>query len=747
MIIQAVQAENLFKYTTLSLAGLEGKRRILLSGPNESGKTAVIEAISLGLFGRTASHETTQLAKVIKWGENNASVTVTFLGRHNQSHTVYRYFDSTGASQASLSPAGAEEPVAKGVEAVNAAVINLVGFDFQHYIDTLCLTQSAVTGGCQASTIKSLAGVAELDDLTSALEDEIHATQQQGEEDEAQIQALEEQVDLLDLDEQALDTLARQKTDAEAQVVAIDADKTRWQTFVTEMQLTRATIESAALRLLQCGMDSTLDAWQGRIKNLAQSLDALDTVCQKNQVEMEISPVQGLRARVDALQERFSALTHMMASVTKDRQNLMVWLGDAPGGLNAVTRQKETTRIREEQTQFAKQRTRNGRWGLLALIVALLVGGSAGLLYFRPESTPALTIATLLQTHVPGWNPSMAVYLLGTAGLFLIVALRGISRSFSLRGRMANHHLQLETIEARARDAREQVQTIDAAFQEPLPKQVATLTQLEMFEWVTGLLKWADSVGSVLLNAKANKKFLSEFQGELEAFRQELATYESDIAHQMEASHSEQTQHEENILQLDAQMETEKERRAQDQALRAQIAEREAGRAKQAHVIQVRRVACDLLKGACQGLSLRFNQELLRFIAGTAPLFTQDRYQHIRIDDGMNVAAFSTIKNDFVDFCEISTGVRYQLLLAVRMALVQALTARTDSAPQCVVLDEPFVFFDRQRVRESLKALPLVSEEIAQLWIIAQEHDEANMDTSLDVHLRCTVEEDALIVA
>ena len=746
MIIQALQAENLFKYSAISLSGLAEKGRIFLSGPNESGKTAVVEAICLGLFGRTVAYGASQLAKVVKWGENQASVTVTFLGRDEQSYSVFRYFDSTGQSQASLIQKGQEEPLVKGVEGVDTAVTALIGFGFQHYMDTLCLNQSANHSSTQEQTIKSLAGVADLDGLAHELDDEREASQAQIVDRTNQIQTLQTELQELNLNEEQLGHLEQQKATVAEKVDALQSDRDRWTSFVTEMQQAANTIEETALRLLKCDMETTLDGWNGRTKLLGQAITGLGTVCQKNQVEMEVSPTAGIHTWSTEMEQRLSEVTSLIRSVDQERLELAQWLGDVPATPGSETLQASTERLKDALKKFDRKRTMNSRFGLFALLVSLLVAAVGGVLHFQSDTSHAQMLLSQIQTLDPTWDVSMTVYLFVFAGIFLVGAMRGITQSFRLRGQINSHHHQLDTMRSRAKTARQTVQTIDAAANDPLARQIATLSQLGRSPWIGELVQWADMDGAVFLDEKSQKALLATLHKQLDGFRQEIFAYHTEVSEQIEAARQQQEQNSAHVLSLADQIESEKERRALDHSLRTQIADLHTENQHQEQGIAVRRVASDLLKGACKGLSLRFNQELRRFIAKSAPLFTQGRYQHVRIDEHLNVAVFSTDKNDFVDFNEISTGVRHQLLLAVRMALVQALTSRTNSAPQYIVLDEPFVFFDRQRIRESLDALLKVSDQIVQVWIVAQEFEEGGA-LPTDLHLPCLFEEDSLVMA
>ena len=74
-----------------------------------------------------------------------------------------------------------------------------------------------------------------------------------------------------------------------------------------------------------------------------------------------------------------------------------------------------------------------------------------------------------------------------------------------------------------------------------------------------------------------------------------------------------------------------------------------------------------------------------------------------------------------MDLEEISSGTQRQIMLAVRLALAQELVNSTQGGRQFIFLDEPFAFFDQERTRSALKVLPDLSNEISQVWIVAQE--------------------------
>ena len=120
--------------------------------------------------------------------------------------------------------------------------------------------------------------------------------------------------------------------------------------------------------------------------------------------------------------------------------------------------------------------------------------------------------------------------------------------------------------------------------------------------------------------------------------------------------------------------------------------------------------------------------------AETLPLFTEDRYQHIKLDDELAVKVFSKDKGDFVSFDEISSGTQRQVMLAIRLSMSQLLARSTVGGAQFVFLDEPFAFFDEERTQHALQTLPKLAA-LPQKWLVAQHFPE---NANFDRHIACS---------
>lgn len=159
------------------------------------------------------------------------------------------------------------------------------------------------------------------------------------------------------------------------------------------------------------------------------------------------------------------------------------------------------------------------------------------------------------------------------------------------------------------------------------------------------------------------------------------------------------------------------------------------------HLLDVKNVAVELLESAGHHLSHKFNQSILKLAGDALPSFTQGRYKHLKIDDTMNVRVFSSEKGDFLDLDEVSSGTQRQIMLSLRLAMSQALINAIECSPQFIFLDEPFAFFDQERIRDTIATLPSFSKDIKQIWLVSQEFPEA---INADLHIECNRDKPAL---
>ena len=199
----------------------------------------------------------------------------------------------------------------------------------------------------------------------------------------------------------------------------------------------------------------------------------------------------------------------------------------------------------------------------------------------------------------------------------------------------------------------------------------------------------------------------------------------------------------ERIEELDLEKEEIRKREHEIQELRDQVDTLATQtRQHEAH-IETLQLGMYLLRETCRNIYSRFNQVLSKYTGKVMPKLTDNRYKQMQIGDDLGVRVFSQDKNDFGELEEFSSGTQRQMLRAVRMAMSKALIEAVEQDRQFIILDEPFAFFDRERIRASLAALPKVDKRLDQIWIITQEFEDLS---PFALHIECTRENEELIV-
>ena len=161
-----------------------------------------------------------------------------------------------------------------------------------------------------------------------------------------------------------------------------------------------------------------------------------------------------------------------------------------------------------------------------------------------------------------------------------------------------------------------------------------------------------------------------------------------------------------------------------------------------AHQLKVLKLAMELLEGTTERLAGAFNRELRQGTAEILPTLTQNRYEHVKLDNNLDVEVFSAEKGDFMTFDEVSSGTQRQILLAVRLVMSRALARDAVRDSQFLFLDEPFAFFDAERTRAGLNALRQFTH-LPQVWVIAQEFP--LQTDALARHILCKAQQQVLV--
>ncbi|RME70210.1 MAG: SMC family ATPase [Planctomycetota bacterium] len=139
MIVRRLLAEGFMRFERIELGPLPPRGRFAITGPNESGKSTIGEAICFALFGRSVKSDLTDLSQVVGWEAERARV-VLELASAGASVRIERVVSREGAHEA-RAWAGGPEPVAEGPEAVARFVRERLGLDFEAFRASVYLAQ------------------------------------------------------------------------------------------------------------------------------------------------------------------------------------------------------------------------------------------------------------------------------------------------------------------------------------------------------------------------------------------------------------------------------------------------------------------------------------------------------------------------------------------------------------------------------------------------------------------------------
>ena len=461
---------------------------------------------------------------------------------------------------------------------------------------------------------------------------------------------------------------------------------------------------------------------------------------QQDLEELDIQPglLAALKSQRDALNARESEAKQWMEELQK----------------SSVDYQENVPRMRAAASGRARARL----LGFIVFLVAAALLASWGLLSQMPEHGVSRSLAGLLSANVPQWSEQQLPILLYAGIGFSLLFLLLWVRVSALKGRIS-------TLAAVAQALAGKLAELPRA---AVPETLAEPTAGEAPDAETGtdeqvvkVAQEANSGETADAGAAGSDGEAADRQTEtapLEPLRPDDAEIEQArvriAAAQAEAAevrdlvdrvlawlNTESHLRQADIVRLQVGVVDEQARIDKAEQLQQILEACEQKLSEHAERIRLRELAGELLQGAARHLSRRFNRDLRDLVGRTLPLFTENRYEHLQIDENLDVRAFSSEKRDFMGLDEISSGTQRQIMLAVRLALSQKLVNSTVHGKQFIFLDEPFAFFDQERTRSALKVLRELSDEITQIWVVAQTFP---AEQTFDLPIACAREKDVL---
>ncbi|HHB12191.1 MAG TPA: SMC family ATPase [Chromatiales bacterium] len=748
MIITYLRATNVLKYARLELNKLPSKGLIAITGPNESGKTAVVEAVCFALFGRTFSHGEADLPKLIHWGEESCRIEMGFEAGDGVHYRVSRTLDQSGVHGAELYRAEEKTPFATGPNTVRDAVAGICGFDYQQYLDALYLAQMEISAPhSQSDTIREIAGTRELEAVAAELEREIQTHRAEIEATERHLESLRTRIAALEADEQAM---GRLESEAQALRSAMQERRGMLETLrelSEELRELGADLRQEIGELTQLDTQTPLMQWRTELEALEQAAGKIATACQAIETEVSLCSDAPLQARVADLRARLAEVDRLEQRIEGVRHRMGVLAGTV--NVPAEESHEEPpipAQIAALRARLLGPRLLRSLVGMVFLLAALAALGLWGLWWLAQPAIPGALADGVFQWLGSVWSAGVRadaqwafIAALITTGLAAVTWLWAVTLDRRIKG----HLDEIRALETRRSTLLKKLGQLGELEAAPLSGIVETLRRLEEPELDQALSELEQGPASVFLSQELLRDYLSDWTrlgAEIEIDIADLREAIAERVGQME----QQIQSDERTLEaIDGQRRALEEKRGRIQSLMAQVRELEPRIAEHEQAVRVRELALDLTRGTCRSIYQRFNNVLSKFTGEVLPKFTEGRYQRLQISEDLKLRVFVADKNDFAELEELSSGTQRQILLAVRLAMAKALVDASGERRQFIVLDEPFAFFDRERIQLTLRALPELDRRITQVWIISQEF--AAYDR-FKLNIRCSRDADELVI-
>ncbi len=411
-------------------------------------------------------------------------------------------------------------------------------------------------------------------------------------------------------------------------------------------------------------------------------------------IEQDIESSKDLINRIELLEEEIEALElddlHL-DNLTVQHDKLLAdknQMDDSLSELQSSIEQYNTDQ--PQKVAYQGKKSRAGFWRFISLIIAAASLGLWWVLVKMPGSDLFNKANELLQTNVPQFNAEQYPFLLYAGGAFAFLFIVFWAMIISHKGNIGRLGDAGKTMaeKLRAMDSARSMDSTEAR----------------------------DSFIRRIENSSLDAKALAEG---VRADQDYLTQQQETLASQ--------------ISELSSALVVERERVQKVRDLLEKVDTLQTQIDEKAERNRIRELASELLMGATRHLSKRFNHVIRDHVSKTLPLFTENRYEHLQIDEDLTVRVFSNEKHDFMELDEISSGTQRQIMLAVRLALSQEMVSRKVQSKQFLILDEPFAFFDEERTEHSLAVLPELSDDLPQIWIIAQTFPESmNFERTID---------------
>ncbi|WP_020558928.1 AAA family ATPase [Thiofilum flexile] len=159
MIVQALQAQNFRQFLHLNIQLIPANGVILLVGGNETGKSAIGEAIVFALFGLSDRVGAKTLHQLIRWGQEEAIVQLAFQ-INDKALLIERTISTAGQMSVVLWDRSTGQVIADAIQQVQTVLQNLLGYGHKVFNQTFYWSQRLTKSStADLEAIQAMAGV------------------------------------------------------------------------------------------------------------------------------------------------------------------------------------------------------------------------------------------------------------------------------------------------------------------------------------------------------------------------------------------------------------------------------------------------------------------------------------------------------------------------------------------------------------------------------------------------------------
>lgn len=668
MRLDAIRVRNFRALGDVRLDGIPARGLIGIAGANESGKTALAEAVAFALHGRTFGN--VPIAELIRWGESRLEVELDFTAAAGRMQ-LRRELDSLGLHQVTLrGPDGVHVGLGETARALKAA-----GVPSFEELRGLCYIREGLRGGEPAlAMLRKASGEELLRAAADSLRGDIGGLEREYALTASEIarkRAHEERLRLASEScEEGIELVAKARARADA---AGDDARAAQQTFHGAQK---------ALDALRRHAGQVRAAQPSNPQALGDALQALPGAFERGglpaALEREIAAVRGfLIEHADAL------------NAARER-------------VEACARTVDARRTGEETTagaigSYTRRRTASAAVCAAATVLAAAAAFAGWVLNARGGAADVLVATPALAV----WGAGAGLLALGVAAFLSYVAQ--VSALGKLRARRSSERAITAELEKEA-----------GALEEALAEA------RDLSRWPRVAAQAAPGRVFALAEPWQAVRRIGELvQAEVRAAEERASKAERAHAHAQEAARKARSQRDRAENEL-------RERQAAAeklQALAADMVRIEQLLKDVQERIEVHMLAVELLDASAAALRVCAAPALARRMRGLIAALTGGRYHEARLGDDLAPALFCGEKGDFLAPSELSGATVSAAGLSLTAAMA-SLRACARGGGSFAFFDYPLDEFDDARRAQVLAALKGI-EGIPQVFVLLSRAPEA----------------------